>query len=224
MSISGKKSILLPNHLNVEKPPCCPSLKTICLHWIARNTARVGELGDVPDELMYKVGCLCGAKDLARLEDNNPGREAVFEALWAALLKRDFSREEGNESHHHHHHVASSSRERYQEEDEKRKRCLYLARAKLEERYELATLEKQQHRVATMRMSRTSRNHGGPCNYATNNNNNNTLRRKKSGMHNNSLLGRRKKSNILEKLKWEARHQLLYSRVAAAARYKNKVS
>jgi len=216
MSSSGKKSILI-----VEKPPCCPSLKTICLHWIARNTARVGELGDVPDELMYKVGCLCGAKDLARLEDNNPGREAVFEALWAALLKRDFSREEGNESHHH---MASTSRERYQEEDEKRKRCLYLARAKLEERYELATLEKQQHRVATMRMTRTtSRNHYGPCNYATNNNN--TLRRK-SGMHNNSLLGRRKKSNILEKLKWEARHQL-YSRVAAAAaaaRYKNKVS
>lgn len=167
----------------------CPSLRSVCLNWIARNTGKVGALGDVPDELLYKVGSLCGAKDLQRLEDNNPGREVVFQVLWAALLKRDFHMDDDT----------INSRQKYREEEEKRKQCLHQARAKLQERYELATLEKEQHRVAKV--------------VAASKNTVVQLSSTRSRATRSSTKIVRKKTSPLEKLKLEARQQL-YSRVA----------
>ncbi|GJQ08826.1 hypothetical protein GpartN1_g617.t1 [Galdieria partita] len=167
----------------------------MCLNWIARNTGKVSALGDVPDELLYKVGCLCGAKDLQRLEDNNPGREGVFEVLWAALLKRDFHMDDN----------PWNSRQRYREEEEKRKQCLHQARAKLQQRYELATLEKKQHRVAKVATSRNTAQSlstagGKRCS-----------RKQKMGTA-HCWMVQKKTTSQLQKLKMEARHQL-YSRV-----------
>eukprot|EP00871_Galdieria_phlegrea_P006008 jgi/Galph1/895/GphlegSOOS_G5664.1 len=121
----------------------CPSLRTVCLNWIARNASKVEALGDVPDELLWKIGSLCGAKDLERLEDNNPGREGVFQELWKALLKRDFAVEGSVVS-------GVNSRQEYQAYERRRQECLGRARRKLEQGYHSVVDEKNQHKVAVV--------------------------------------------------------------------------